>query len=126
MHKLFIILFLSYFYYAFSHAEIIKKIEISGNQRVSNETIAAYGDIDLNKDYSEQDVNTILTNLYSTNFFEDVNVKLTNGVLIVQVKEYPVINDLIILGENSKKYKEKILELISLKQKDSFWGAYIQ
>ena len=120
MHKLFIILFLSYFYYAFSHAEIIKKIEISGNQRVSNETIAAYGDIDLNKDYSEQDVNTILTNLYSTNFFEDVNVKLTNGVLIVQVKEYPVINDLIILGENSKKYKEKILELISLKQKDSF------
>ena len=50
MHKLFIILFLSYFYYAFSHAEIIKKIEISGNQRVSNETIAAYGDIDLNKE----------------------------------------------------------------------------
>ena len=120
MHKLFIILFLSYFYHGFLQAEIIKKIEISGNKRVSNETIKAYGDIDINKDYSEEDLNTILTNLYSTNFFEGVKIKLSNGILIVQVTEYPVINDLVILGEDSKKYKEKILELISLKQKDSF------
>ena len=108
MHKLFIILFLSYFYHGFLQAEIIKKIEISGNKRVSNETIKAYGDIDINKDYSEEDLNTILTNLYSTNFFEGVKIKLSNGILIVQVKEYPVINDLVILGEDSKKYKEKI------------------
>ena len=120
MYKLFIILFLFVFYQGFSQAEIVKKIEISGNQRVSNETIKAYGGINVNKDYSEQDLNKILTNLFSTNFFEDVKVKLSNGVLIVQVEEYPVINALIILGENSKKYKDKILELISLKQKDSF------
>jgi len=120
MHKLFIILFLSYFYHGFLQAEIIKKIEISGNKRISNETIKAYGDIDINKDYSEQDLNKILTNLYSTNFFEGVNIKLSNGILIVQVTEYPVINDLVILGEDNKKYKDKILKLISLKQKDSF------
>ena len=44
MHKLFIILFLSYFYHGFLQAEIINKIEISGNKRVSNETIIAYGE----------------------------------------------------------------------------------
>ena len=120
MHKLFIILFLSCFYHGFLQAEVIKKIEISGNKRVSSETIKAYGDININKDYSEEDLNKIITNLYSTNFFEGVKIKLSNGILIVQVKEYPVINDLIILGEASKKYREKILELISLKQKDSF------
>ena len=120
MHRLFIILFLSYFYHGFLQAEIIKKIEISGNKRVSNETIKVYGNININKDYSEQGLNKILTNLYSTNFFEDVKIKLSNGVLIVQVTEYPVINDLVILGEDSKKYKDKIFELISLKQKDSF------
>ena len=120
MHKLFIILFLSYFYHGFLQAEIIKKIEISGNKRVSIETIKAYGGIDINKDYSEEDLNTILTNLYSTNFFEGVKIKLSNGILIVQVKEYPIINELVIVGEKSKKYKDKILELISLKQKDSF------
>ncbi len=120
MHKLFIILFLSYFYNSFLLAEIIKKVEISGNKRVSSETIKAYGDIEINKDYLEQDLNKILTNLYSTNFFEDVKIKLSNGVLTVQVREYPVINDLIILGEDNRKYKERILSLISLKQKDSF------
>ena len=120
MHKLFIILFLSYFYHGFLQAEVVKKIEISGNKRVSSETIQKYGDININKDYSEEDLNTILTNLYSTNFFDSVKIKLSNGILIVQVKEYPVINDLVILGEDSKKYREKILELISLKQNDSF------
>tara|TARA_B100001250_G_scaffold252586_1_gene217222 strand:+ start:206 stop:2440 length:2235 start_codon:yes stop_codon:yes gene_type:complete len=120
MYKLFIILFLSCFYHAFLQAEIIKKIEISGNTRVSNETIKVYGDVNINKDYSEQDLNEILTNLYSTNFFEDVKVKLSNGILIIQVTEYPIINDLVILGEDKKSIKEKILELISLKQKNSF------
>ena len=45
MYRLFIILFLFVFYQGFLQAEIVKKIEISGNQRVSNETIKAYGDI---------------------------------------------------------------------------------
>ena len=120
MHKLFIIFLLTIFYHGLLQAEIVKKIEISGNKRVSNETIKAYGGIDINKDYLEQDLNKILTNLYSTNFFEDVKIKLSNGILIVQVQEYPIINDLIILGEDNKKYKERILELISLKTKDSF------
>ena len=50
MYRLFIILFLFVFYQSFLQAEIVKKIEISGNQRVSNETIKAYGGIDTNKD----------------------------------------------------------------------------
>ncbi len=120
MRKLLIIFFLSCFIHSFSNAEVIKKIEISGNKRVSSETIKAYGDININKDYSEQDLNKILTNLYSTNFFQDVKINLSNGILVVQVQEYPVINELVILGEDSKKYKDKIFELISLKQKDSF------
>ncbi len=120
MYKLFIILFLSCFYCGLLQADSVKSIEVSGNKRVSSETIKIYGDIDLNKDYSEQDLNKILTNLYSTNFFEDVKIKLSNNVLKIEVKEYPVINELVLVGEESKKYKEKILELISLKQKDSF------
>ncbi len=120
MYKLLIILFLSCFYHGLLKAEIINKIEVSGNKRVSNETVRIYGDIQLNKDYSEEDLNKILTNLYSTNFFEDVKINLSNNVLVIKVIEYPVINDLVILGEESNKYKERIFELISLKKKDSF------
>ncbi len=120
MHKLIIFILISFLYTNFLPAEVINKIKIKGNKRVGVETIKIYGDIVINKNYSEQDLNKILNNLYSTNFFEDVNINLTNGVLTVKLKEYPVINQLIILGEPSTKYKEQIQKIISLKEKDSF------
>ena len=62
------------------NAEILKKIEIIGNDRVSKETIKIYGNINLNKEYNDNDLNEILRSLYKTNFFEDVKVtlKITN------------------------------------------------
>ena len=71
MHKIISIIVVTLFLISPSKAEIVKKIEISGNQRVSDATIKIYGDIKLNKDYNESDLNKILSNLYSTNFFEN-------------------------------------------------------
>ena len=107
------------------NAEVVNKIEINGNLRVSDETIIIYGEINKNEDYSEQDLNRIINNLYSTNFFEDVKLELKNNILKVNLVEYPVINNLIILGEPSKKYKEQIIKIMSLKGKDSFIRNYL-
>jgi len=101
-------------------AEVIKKINISGNSRVSEETIKIYGDIKINQDYTEKDLNKILNNLFSTNFFEDVQIELSNNILSINLIEHPVINQLIIIGEPSKKYKEQIIKLIQSKEKDSY------
>ena len=101
-------------------AEVIKNIQINGNKRVSDETIKIYGKIKVNQDVTEKDLNTILKNLYSTNFFQDVNIQITNGLLKIDLIEYPTINNLIILGEPSNKYKEQIKDIIQLKEKDSF------
>ena len=107
------------------NAEVVNKIEINGNLRVSDETIIIYGEINKNEDYSEQDLNRIINNLYSTNFFEDVKLELKNNILKVNLVEYPVINNLIILGEPSQKYKEQIIKIMSLKGKDSFIRNYL-
>ena len=88
-------------------AEVIKKVDISGNSRISEETIKIYGGIEINKNYSEQDLNKILNNLYSTNFFKDVKIELANNILSINLIEHPVINQLVILGEPSNKYKEQ-------------------
>jgi len=106
-------------------AEIVKKIEIFGNTRVTNETVKIYGDIKINNDYSEQSLNKILDNLYSTNFFQDVKLEFLNGVLKIYLEEYPVINQLVFLGEPSKKYKDQIRKMIQLKQKNSFIKNYL-
>ena len=107
------------------NAEALNKIEINGNLRVSDETIIIYGEINKNEDYSEQDLNRIINNLYSTNFFEDVKLEIKNNILKVNLVEYPVINNLIILGEPSQKYKEQIIKIMSLKGKDSFIRNYL-
>jgi len=101
-------------------AEIVKNILINGNKRVSSETIKIYGDFKLDDDLYEKDLNKILSNLYSTNFFSDVNVQLLNNTLKIDLIEYPVINNLVILGEPSKKYLEQLQKALSLKEKDSF------
>ena len=120
-----IILVFSIFCYSSSQAEIVKNIVIEGNKRVSTETIKIYGGIEINKDYSNKDLNNVLKDLYETDFFEDVKLELKNNVLKVQLKEYPFINQLVIIGEKSKKYREQIKKIIKLKEKRSFILSYL-
>ena len=123
MIKNFFVAIIIYLFISSSQAEIVKKIVINGNNRVSDETIAVYGDIKTNKDYSEIDLNNILKNLYSTEFFENVDLSLKNQILNINVKEYPIVNQLILIGEKRKGYKEEIKKLIKLKEKKSFIKA---
>ena len=106
-------------------AEIVNQIVINGNKRVSNETIMVYGEIKKNANYSEIDLNRILKNLYSTEFFEDVEVNLKNNVLTVNLKEYPIVNQLVIVGEKSNSLKKQIKETLQLKEKRSFIKSYL-
>ncbi len=100
--------------------ETVNQIIINGNQRISDETIKIYGDIELKKNINENEINRILKNLYSTNFFENVDVSLSNNILTIELKEYPVINQLILIGEKSNNIKKQITKIISLKEKRSF------
>ena len=118
MFKKFLILNIFLLFSLLANAEEVKNILVEGNQRVSKQTIQLYGGIDIGKDYTSQDLDRILKNLYETEFFEDVSVDLTNNTLKVIVREFPVVNQLIIVGEKNKKYKEEIKKLINLKEKN--------
>jgi outer membrane protein insertion porin family len=100
-------------------AEEIKNIIIEGNNRVSDETIKIYGEIDDKKKYSDQDSNLILQNLYETGFFENVEVIFEKGTLKINLKEYPIVNQLIIIGEKSKNFKDQIKKVINSKENKS-------
>ena len=111
--------------FSISNAEIVKQIIIKGNKRISDETIKVYGDIKLNKDLSESNVNEVINNLYSTNFFESIDAKIENNILKINLVEYEIINRLIITGEKKKANKEQIKKLIQLKEKKSFIKSYL-
>ena len=44
----------------------------------------------------------MLRDLYSTEFFENVEINLSNGVLNIKVKEFPVVRKIILEGEVKK------------------------
>ena len=114
IHQILLMLFLIFFTNNL-FAEILKKIEISGNTRISNETIKVYGEIKLNQNYSNEDINSVIKKLYETKFFSRVSTSFTNGILKIQVEENPVINTIVIEGEVAKKFKTAILKVLSLK-----------
>jgi Outer membrane protein/protective antigen OMA87 len=124
MKKLITIIYLL-FLNNFLSAEIIKKIEISGNERVSEETVKVYGDISINQNVDNLKINEIIKNLYSTNFFEDINVTVSNNTLFIKLIEYPVINEIIIVGEEANKYKEAIKKNIKSKKNGPFVKSLI-
>ena len=101
-------------------AEIINNLKVQGNSRISDETIKVYGDIEIGKNYDQFLVNETLKKLFSTNFFEDIEILILGNTLQITVKEYPVINSIIIVGEPSKTITKSILEKLSLKDKGSF------
>ena len=120
----FIILFFLFSNYL--AAEILKKVEISGNQRISKQTILVLGDIAENEFFDEKKINNSLKKLYDTNFFSDINISFLDGVLKINLVENPIIEDLEITGIKNKTFKEKISDAIRLKTRMSFSENQLQ
>ena len=124
IYLVYILLFSFLFSNAF--AEVVQKVETKGNDRVSLETILIFGDIKEGSNYERSDINLIIKKLYETNFFSNITVELKNGILLIEVKENPIINTIEFKGEKAKKYTEKLKELLVLGEKNSFIENYIK
>ena len=103
-----------------SYSEVVKKVEIKGNERISQETIMIFGDVSIGKDYNISDVNSLIKKLYNTSFFSDISASIKNNTLSIVVKENPIIKSIIYDGEKAKKYMEKISEILTLKENSPF------
>ncbi len=104
----------------FVNAEKVNKILINGNERVSDDTVLLFGEINLYEDYDNNKLNKILQNLYDTNFFKDVKVELNNNILNIKLVENPIIKSVTIEGIKAKKIREPILDSLKLKKNNSF------
>ena len=102
------------------NAEILKKIIIKGNERVSNETIKILSSIQVGDEINTDKLNQIISNLYDTNFFENISVNFVSQKLIITVQESPIINEVIFNGIKSKTLKDTITKNILLKSRSSF------
>ena len=101
-------LIIYFFLYTNSYSQIINKIIINGNDRISNETIKMFSKFDINDEINNNELNSILKNLYNTNYFKDINVLFKNNILTIYVEEYPIIQSINYTGIKSNKIIEQI------------------
>ena len=113
-----VIIFLSFS--SLAKAQIIENIYIEGNDRISDETIIMFSNVNKNSPINENKINEILKNLYDTNFFENVIVKFDNNILKISVSEFPLIQEVKLTGIKAKKYKDPIEDKLKIKSRSSY------
>jgi outer membrane protein insertion porin family len=112
--------FILFFISSLSIAQTISEIKVDGNKRISKESIIIFGDIDFNKSYNDDDLDMVLKNIYETNFFKEINLKINNSILEISVIENPIIEDVQINGIKSTKLTELLFYKIKLKNRSSY------
>ena len=82
-------------------ADKIKLIEIQGNKRIETSTVRNYLNLDIGDEINQQKQDAAIKNLYATYLFENLSIDFNNGILKVQLQEFPLITKVEFKG-NSK------------------------
>ena len=127
MFKFFIQLILFSIFLSFSsYSKNYEKIIINGNERISNETILVFSEIQDSKIIDENSINEILKKLYKSGFFKDVTVKIEDNNLTINVLENPIIQTVFVEGIKRKKTEESLYEILFLKNRSSYNSTLIK
>ena len=102
------------------NSEIIKEIKVEGNKRISSETVKIFTEVELNSDLNINQLNDVIKNLYSTEYFKDVNINVQNNILYIYVEENPIIQSIEFKGIKNKRILKVLNEQIELREKNSF------
>ena len=87
----------------------VHSIRVEGNTRVERETILSQIELKTGYEGTPYELDKILKNLYATGFFADASLKLEEGgVLVIKVKENPIVNQMEIEGND--KISDDILK----------------
>ena len=120
MFKFIIIKIFFLFYFSIVSAEVIKKIEIEGNDRIPDETIVMFSKVRVNDDINQNDLNNILKEIYETNYFDNVVVDFNNQILKITVDEFPIIQNLNYEGIKAKRIRDVAFKNLSLRNRSSY------
>ena len=121
MSKLFIkIIFAFFFLLSLVRAETLEKIEISGNKRISDQTIIIFSEIQINEEITKSKLDEVIKKLYKTNFFRNINLSFDNQTLFLEVEENPIIEKLDIKGIKKQSLVEFIRGKLQLAEMKSF------
>ena len=99
---------------------VIRSITVVGNQRLEADTVRSYVRLRPGDTYTSADLDQALKDLYASELFADVQIPgAETGDLVLQVRENPVINRIVLEG-NKRIKEEKIRPEIKLAPRQIF------
>src|SRR6185312_8707529 len=98
---------------------IVKTITVEGAQRLEPDTVRSHIDLKPGDSYNREALERALKALFATELFADVQIRDNSGALVIQVKENPVINRIVLEG-NKRLKEDKIKPEIRLAPRQIF------
>ncbi|MEP1441538.1 MAG: outer membrane protein assembly factor BamA [Hyphomicrobiales bacterium] len=93
-------------------AQAISGVDVSGNQRISRDTILTYVTVEAGQNASAVKIDESIQALFATGLFKDVSIARSGSRLSVVVVENPIVNGVSFVG--NKKLEDKDLRSASL------------
>ncbi|WP_246156098.1 outer membrane protein assembly factor BamA [Sphingorhabdus profundilacus] len=94
-------------------ADQIQSITVVGTQRLEPDTVRSYMRLRVGQNWSQVAGDQALKELYATELFADVSIRNNAGAVVVEVRENPVVNRIILEG-NKRLKNDKIEPEIKL------------
>jgi len=117
---IFVYLILSLLEFNSAFSETLKSFDIKGNDRVSNETVIMFSELEVGQNINTSLLNNTIKTLYKTNYFKKVNLIINNGKLEIFVVENPIIQTIHIRGIKDKDVYNQLKEITKKEEKYPF------
>jgi outer membrane protein insertion porin family len=105
--------------------QVVQRIEVSGAERVEEETVRTYLGIAPGQSVTRDDLDRSLKTLFATGLFADVVLEQQGSTLLVKVIENPVINQIAFEG-NDKLDQDALMAEIGLRPRQVFTRTKVQ
>jgi len=104
----------------------IRSITVRGNQRLEPETVRAYANLSPGQTYTRETLDQAIKDLYATQLFADATITGTEtGDIVINIRENPVINRIILEG-NKRLKDDKITPEIKLAPRQIFTRSAVR
>jgi outer membrane protein insertion porin family len=106
-------------------ANVIRTINVVGAERLEPTTILSYIRLRAGQEYTAVAADEALSDLYATELFANASIANNNGNVVINVVENPVINRIVLEG-NERLKPDKILPEIKLSPRQIFTRSKVR
>ncbi len=103
----------------------ISSITVNGALRLEPQTVLSYTQLRIGQPYSQAAADQALKDLFATELFADVQIRNDGGAVVIDVKENPVVNRIILEGNKHIK-EDKITPEIKVAPRQIFTRSKVR